>query len=163
MSLLLAFGATTSSAQILDRSGWRVTTSGECNDGNSGHAASIIDGNINSYWHSNWGGGNASGDTSKQLPQFFQLDLGSEQEFNKIGYMPRGGLDNGTVTAYKIYVSNTPFKNVSSDKNAAAIVNELGTPQMTGTFSYNGVSEFKTETSRDMLRGRYVYPLAELI
>lgn len=156
MSLLLAFGATTSSAQILDRSGWRVTTSGECNDGNSGHAASIIDGNINSYWHSNWGGGNASGDTSKQLPQFFQLDLGSEQEFNKIGYMPRGGLDNGTVTAYKIYVSNTPFKNVSSDKNAAAIVNELGTPQMTGTFSYNGVSEFKTETSRDMLRGRYV-------
>lgn len=156
MSLLLAFGATTSSAQILDRSGWRVTTSGECNDGYSGHAASIIDGNINSYWHSNWGGGNASGDTSKQLPQFFQLDLGSEQEFNKIGYMPRGGLDNGTVTAYKIYVSNTPFKNVSSDKNAAAIVNELGTPQMTGTFSYNGVSEFKTETSRDMLRGRYV-------
>lgn len=49
MSLLFAFGATTSSAQILDRSGWRVTTSGECNDGNSGHAASIIDGNINSY------------------------------------------------------------------------------------------------------------------
>lgn len=156
MSLLLAFGATTSSAQILDRSGWRVTTSGECNDGNSGHAASIIDGNINSYWHSNWGGNNASGDTSKQLPQFFQLDLGSEQEFNKIGYMPRRGLDNGTVTAYKIYVSNTSFENVSSDKNAAAIVNELGTAQMEDTFSYNNVSEFKTATSPKMLKGRYV-------
>lgn len=156
MSLLLAFGATTSSAQILDRSGWRVTTSGECNDGNSGHAASIIDGNINSYWHSNWGGNNASGDTSKQLPQFFQLDLGSEQEFNKIGYMPRGDLDNGTVTAYKIYVSNTSFENVSSDKNAAAIVNELGTAQMEDTFSYNNVSEFKTATSPKMLKGRYV-------
>lgn len=156
MSLLLAFGATTSSAQILDRSGWKVTTSGECNDGNSGHAASIIDGNINSYWHSNWDGNNASGDTSKQLPQFFQLDLGSEQEFDKIGYMPRGGLDNGTVTAYKIYVSNTSFENVSSDKNAAAIVNELGTAQMEGTFSYNNVSEFKTATSPKMLKGRYV-------
>lgn len=71
MSLLLAFGATTSSAQILDRSGWRVTTSGECNDGNSGHAASIIDGNINSYWHSNWDGGNASGEQANNYLNSF--------------------------------------------------------------------------------------------
>lgn len=162
MSLLLAFGATTSSAQILDRSRWKVTTSGECDDSSTGHAASIIDGNNNTYWHSNWGGTNASGDATKQLPQFFQLDLGSTQEFNKIGYVPRkmvgGEFDNGTVLSFKIYVSDSPFDKVSNEKSAATIVNALGTASMEGSFSYNGETtvQLKTATSTTMLSGRYV-------
>lgn len=162
MSLLLAFGATTSSAQILDRSGWKVTTSGECDDSSTGHAASIIDGNNNTYWHSNWGGTNASGDATKQLPQFFQLDLGSTQEFNKIGYVPRkmvgGEFGNGTVLSFKIYVSDSPFDKVSNEKSAATIVNALGTASMEGSFSYNGETtvQLKTATSTTMLSGRYV-------
>lgn len=167
MSLLLAFGATTSSAQILDRSGWRVTTSSECDDSGTGHAASIIDGNNKTYWHSNWGGANASGDATKTLPQFFQLDLGSKQEFNKIGYVRRnrnakGEFENGTVKSYKIYVSDNPFDQVSNEKNAAAIVNALGTAQFEGTFDYTDdttdetAAKLKTAKSPDMLAGRYV-------
>lgn len=137
MSLLLAMGSMTASAQILDRSGWSITTSSECNDGGAGHANAINDGKNNTYWHTYWNGSTgAQGDKTERLPQFFQVDLGSEQEFNTIGYIPRDGLTNGTVSNYKIYVSNSPFESVSSEKSSAAIVNALGKANYEGTFTY---------------------------
>ncbi len=137
MSLLLAMGSMTTSAQILDRSGWRITTSSECNDGGAGHADAINDGKNNTYWHTYWNGSTgAQGDKTEKLPQFFQVDLGSEQEFNTIGYIPRNDLTNGTVSKYKIYVSNTPFESVSSEKSSATIVNALGNANHEGTFTY---------------------------
>lgn len=137
MSLLLAMGSMTTSAQILDRSGWRITTSSECNDGGAGHADAINDGKNNTYWHTYWNGSTgAQGDKTEKLPQFFQVDLGSEQEFNTIGYIPRNDLTNGTVSKYKIYVSNTPFESVSSEKSSATIVNALGNANYEGTFTY---------------------------
>lgn len=159
LSLLMSMGAMTTSAQVLSRTGWTVTTSGECDDSNTGHAAAIIDGKNDTYWHSNWGNTNGSGDTSKKLPQFFQLDLGSAQEFQTIGYMPRkdvGG--NGVVKGYKLYVSDSPFETVSSSKTAAQIVSALGEPAMKGTFSYEGenTASLKTATATSVLKGRYV-------
>lgn len=109
----------------------------ECNDGGAGHADAINDGKNNTYWHTYWAGaGGAQGDQTQTLPQFFQVDLGSEQEFNTIGYIPRNGLTNGTVSKYKIYVSNSPFESVSSEKSSAAIVNALGNANYEGTFTY---------------------------
>lgn len=159
LSLLMSMGAMTTSAQVLSRTRWTVTTSGECDDSNTGHAAAIIDGKNDTYWHSNWGNTNGSGDTSKQLPQFFQLDLGSEQEFQTIGYMPRKNVkDNGVVKGYKLYVSDRPFETVSSSKTAAQIVSALGEPAMKGTFSYEGenTASLKTATAISVLKGRYV-------
>lgn len=159
LSLLMSMGAMTTSAQVLPRAGWTITTSSECDDSDYGHAAAIIDGNNNSFWHSNWGGSNASGDTSKRMPQFFQVDLGSEQEFQTIGYMPRTQLDaNGVVKGYKLYVSNSPFETVSGSKTAAQIVSALGEPAMKGTFSYDGETSasLKTATASSALKGRYV-------
>lgn len=159
LSLLMSMGAMTTSAQVLPRTGWTITTSSECDDSGYGHAAAIIDGNNNSFWHTNWGGGNASGDATKKLPQFFQVDLGSEQEFQTIGYMPRTQLDaNGVVKGYKLYVSNSPFETVSGSKTAAQIVSALGEPAMKGTFSYDGETSasLKTATAASVLKGRYV-------
>lgn len=161
MSLLLSLGSMTTSAQILSRSGWEITTSGECDDNGSGHANAIIDGKDETFWHSNWankGQLNSSGDDSKTLPQFFQVDLGSEQEFNKIGYMPRIGLHNGFVKEYKVFVSNTPFETVGDGKTAKSIVDALGdTQKMKGTFDFSdNQSNLKTATADEMLRGRYV-------
>lgn len=159
LSLLMSMGAMTTSAQVLPRAGWTITTSSECDDSGYGHAAAIIDGNNNSFWHSNWGGSNASGDATKKLPQFFQVDLGSEQEFQTIGYMPRTQLDaNGVVKGYKLYVSNSPFETVSGSKTAAQIVSALGEPAMKGTFSYDGETSasLKTATAASVLKGRYV-------
>lgn len=159
LSLLMSMGAMTTSAQVLSRTGWTVTTSGECDDSNTGHAAAIIDGKNDTYWHSNWGNTNGSGDTSKKLPQFFQLDLGSAQEFQTIGYMPRKNVkDNGVVKGYKLYVSDSPFETVGNGKTAAQIVSALGAPAMEGTFSYEGenTASLKTATATSVLKGRYV-------
>ncbi len=159
LSLLMSMGAMTTSAQVLTRTGWKVTTSGECDDNGSGHAAAIIDGNNNTYWHSRYnGGGNASGDATYALPQFFVIDLGQETSFKSIGYVPRPGLGNGTATSFKLYVRNTAFESVSGSKNAASIVNALGDPAMTGTFTYanNEGQTIKTASSETELKGRYV-------
>ena len=159
LSLLMSMGAMTTSAQVLSRTGWTVTTSGECDDSGSGHAAAIIDGNNSTYWHSRYnGGGNASGDATYKLPQFFVIDLGQETSFKSIGYVPRPELGNGTATTFKLYVSNTAFERVSDSKNAASIVNALGDPAMTGTFTYaDGEGQtIKTASSETELKGRYV-------
>lgn len=159
LSLLMSMGAMTTSAQVLTRTGWIVTTSGECDDNGSGHAAAIIDGNNSTYWHSRYnGGGHASGDATSALPQFFVIDLGQETSFKSIGYVPRPGLDNGTATSFKLYVNNTGFESVSGSKNAASIVNALGDPAMTGKFTYanNEGQTIKTASSETELTGRYV-------
>lgn len=145
MSLLLAMGSMTASAQVLDRTGWRITTSGECDDSGSGHASAIIDGKNNTYWHSNWannGQANSSGDASKKLPQFFQVDLGSEQTFRSIMYVPRENLSNGTVYSFKVYVSDTAFPSTAEGTSAANIVAGLKEAdlKMEGTFDYTGKS-----------------------
>ncbi len=166
--LLLCAGAMKATAQgLLDRSGWTVTTSGECDDSGSGHAAAITDGNTGTFWHSRWNGaGNASGDNSFTLPQFFQVDLGSEQTFQTIAYLPRryGGA-NGDAKAFKVYVSNTPFVSSGSDgkivygsttgvdNNAASIVNNLNASDLyiDGTVDYSGFTKqtyiFKSGTA----------------
>jgi F5/8 type C domain len=163
MSLLLAMGSMTASAQVLDRSGWSVTTSGECDDSGTGHASAIIDGKNNTYWHSNWasnGQANSSGDATKKLPQFFQVDLGSEQTFRSIMYVPRVNLDNGTVYSFKVYVSNTAFPSTAGGTSAANIVAGLNATdlKMEGTFDYTGKSGQPTMVwSADQdITGRYV-------
>lgn len=159
MSLLLAMGSMTASAQVLDRSGWRITTSSECNDGGAGHANAINDSKNNTYWHTYWTGSTgAQGDKTERLPQFFQVDLGSEQEFNKIGYIPRDGLTNGTVSKYKIYVSDTPFESVSSEKSSADIVNALGEAKYEGTFTYQSTDRSPVLKTAEIgnQKGRYL-------
>lgn len=160
MSLLLAMGSMTASAQILDRSGWSVTTSGECDDSGSGHASAIIDGKNNTYWHSNWGGAGAAGDATKKLPQFFQVNLGSEQTFRSIMYVPRVNLDNGTVYSFKVYVSNTAFPSTAEGASAANIVAGLKEAdlKMEGTFDYTGKSGQPTMvwSADEDITGQYV-------
>lgn len=159
MSLLLAMGSMTASAQILDRSGWKISVSGETSSDGGGKNA-IIDNKNNTYWHSNWGGNGATGDASKKLPQFFQVDLGSEQTFRSIMYVPRGVNENGTVYSFKVYVSNTAFPSTAEGTSAANIVAGLnGTDlKMEGTFDYTGKSGQPTMVwSADQdITGRYV-------
>lgn len=156
LSLLMSMGAMTTSAQVLSRTGWTVTVSGEnANDG--GGKDAIIDGNNSTYWHSRYNN-SGTGDATQTLPQFFVIDLGQETSFKSIGYVPRPGLENGTATSFKLYVSNTEFESVSGSKNAASIVNALGNPAMTGTFTYanNEGQTIKTASSETELTGRYV-------
>lgn len=159
MSLLLSLGSMTTSAQVLDRTGWSVTVSGETASDGGGKDA-IIDGKNNTYWHSNWGGNGAAGDASKKLPQFFQVDLGSEQTFRSIMYVPRGVDANGTVYAFKVYVSNTAFPSTADGTSAATIVAGLNEAdlKMEGTFDYTGKSGQPTMvwSADEDVTGQYV-------
>ena len=132
----------TAARYLLNRSKWKVSVS-------SGYRKdAIIDGDNSIYWYSDSG-----------ILQFFQIDLGSEQEFNALAYLPESGYSYRNIKDYKLYVSDTPFENVSSDKSAADIVNALGTADIESSFDYsNDGSEatFKTYTCPKMLKGRYV-------
>lgn len=156
LSLLMSMGAMTTSAQVLSRTGWTVTVSGEnANDG--GGKAAIIDGNNSTYWHSRYNN-SGTGDATQTLPQFFVIDLGQETSFGSIGYVARPNSGNGAATSFKLYVSNTPFESVSDSKSAASIVNALGEPAISGTFTYaNGEGQtIKKAGSTTELKGRYV-------
>ncbi|WP_337377860.1 discoidin domain-containing protein [Prevotellamassilia timonensis] len=156
LSLLMSMGAMTTSAQVLSRTGWTVTVSGEnANDG--GGKDAIIDGNNSTYWHSRYTN-SGTGDATQTLPQFFVIDLGQETSFGSIGYVARPNSGNGAATSFKLYVSNTPFESVSDSKSAASIVNALGEPAISGTFTYaNGEGQtIKKAGSTTELKGRYV-------
>lgn len=156
LSLLMSMGAMTTSAQVLSRTGWTVTVSGEnANDG--GGKDAIIDGNNSTYWHSRYSN-SGTGDATQTLPQFFVIDLGQETSFGSIGYVARPNSGNGAATSFKLYVSNTPFESVSDSKSAASIVNALGEPAISGTFTYaNGEGQtIKKAGSTTELKGRYV-------
>lgn len=157
MSLLLSLGSMTTSAQVLDRTGWSISVSGETASDGGGKNA-IIDGKNNTYWHSNWDG--STGDNSQDLPQFFQVDLGSPQTFRSIMYVPRGINDNGTVYTFKVYVSNTAFPSTADGTSAATIVAGLNEAdlKMKGTFDYTGKSGQPTMvwSADEDITGQYV-------
>ena len=166
LSLLIA-GTGNAAAQAddnaLDRSGWTVTVSSACDDaGTSGQKGCITDGDNTTYWHSNWGGGNAVG-TGGSLPEFINIDLGSVQTFNGFGYMPRPYASdftpaNGDCTSYKLYVSNTSFglpENPSKEQINEKVAS-LGTPDMEGDFTSGKAAFLQIGTSNQSITGQYV-------
>ncbi len=134
---------------LLDRSKWTVTVSSDCADtenGSQGWFKYLTDGDINTYWHSNWRGttaGKANGDPEKQLPQFIMVDLGEVQDVHTIIYAPRisGHNINGGALEYEIYTSDenfgyVPSTEVGSAKKWYEAYAAKHTPAATGTFSY---------------------------
>ena len=147
---------------LLDRSSWKVTVSSDCDDsgnGSQGWAKYLTDGDVNTYWHSNWQGTTADkahGDPAQQLPQFIIVDLGAVQDVQTIVYSPRvrsnsfwdtdgtgnNGM-NGSALEYEIYLSNEAFGFSQSTENGSAkawyeTYAASHTAAGAGTFSYAG-------------------------
>lgn len=164
LSLLFAFlgGGVTASAQVqlgeaLDRSTWSVSASSWCIDsGTTGNVTDIKDGKTNTYWHSNWkANGTGKGGS---LPEYFIVDLGEVKEISGFGYMPRTS-GNGMCTSYKVYVSKTPFNDVTIPATDAshkdAVKNKTGEVKA-GTMSWSGGYK-QTDVAFDAnVMGRYV-------
>lgn len=160
--LLLLFtsaGVTGAYAQnqswLVDRSRWTVTAKNETalglEGGASGPVAAMTDGNENSYWHSNWAGSRPG----RELPQYFTVDLGQNMNLGGFCYLPRpltpqGAIGDGTVSAYKVFVSNTPYNVTATDFSVPT-----STPAMEGTFTYN-TREWKYAQSTTAFSGRYI-------
>ena len=65
----------------LPKDGWTISGSSWCWDGaenSNGSFDRIKDGNPQTYWHSNWRGGNGTGQGGS-LPEWFVVDLGEIQ------------------------------------------------------------------------------------
>lgn len=142
---------------LLDRSSWTVTVSSDCADtdgGTQGWAKYLTDGDVNTYWHSNWQGtteGKANGDPTQQLPQFILVDLGEVQDVQTIIYAPRvpGANVNGEALDYEIYTSDEAFDYEQSSEGGSAkkwydAYANSHTPVAKGAFSYEN-DGYKTE------------------
>ena len=131
----------------LDRAGWTVTASSQEESGEgpgNGVASCIVDGNLDTFWHSKWEGGETG------YPHWFMIDMKSSKSFEAFEYVSRGtgtnedGENNGNIVNYQIYVSETEIN-----------PNSLPAAVATGTFSYNGSTSHKVELGKSV-KGRYV-------
>ena len=142
---------------LLDRKKWSVTVSSECadkDDGSQGWVRYLTDGDMSTYWHSNWRettADKAKGDPEKQLPQFIMVDLGEVQDVHTIIYAPRvpGANVNGGALDYEIYTSNEAFDYTPSSEEGSAkkwydAYANSHTPVAKGAFSYEN-DGYKTE------------------
>lgn len=72
-------------------------------------AAAAVDGDLTTYWHSNYGTADAAhgpNDLSdKDDQRYIQLNLATPVTVSALSYTPRSGAGNGTVTSYRIEVS----------------------------------------------------------
>lgn len=65
-----------------------------------GAAVNVLDGNVNTYWHSTW-----SQSIDHDLPQWVTVDLGGAKTIYKVGYIGRQNGSNGRYQNYEIAVS----------------------------------------------------------
>ncbi len=162
--LLLLVGVVNVNAEIgdaIDRTGWSIVASSSCDDSGSGQPTHIIDGNEETFWHSHWGGGNATGVQTGNLPEWFVIDLGSEQELGGFSYRPRNGLNNGNCLEYRVFVSSAPFTDqgvvtpitAAEDKD---VVTALGGATASGTFAAWTTAEERKVAFDNAATGRYV-------
>ena len=81
--------------------------------GDAGGAAALIDGDPNTYWHSNYGEG--TGD--KKAPYEVTIDRGSAKaEFQTVAYLPRSVANaNGSWQEFEVYASDSQQNLFSPD------------------------------------------------
>lgn len=65
-------------------------------------ASQAIDGDIDTFWHSEWG------DYEAPLPHYLQIDLGAVEEITGFIYTPRqDGQENGLILSWEFYGSDS--------------------------------------------------------
>lgn len=88
------------------RKGWTATVDSWCKDNaKAGGASYIVDGDLHTFWHSNYGN---DGTGEKNLPHYFQIDMQRPQAFRSFAYVPRQSAENGRFAQYELYVTDSP-------------------------------------------------------
>ena len=122
----------TPSLPALDRTGWTAVADSYHNASgpSDGPASNLLDGNLDSIWHTNYGGG--TGDQA--YPYNVVINMGKATTFKSFSYTPRqqGEGTNGNVKGYELWAS--------SSETALGVDDEGWTQIAKGNFEYNGVS-----------------------
>ena len=117
----------------IDRSGWTATADSYQNatGPSDGNAPNLIDGNVNSIWHSAY---NDSGTGRKEFPYNVLFKLGKATTFRSFSYTPRqDGQDaNGNIKRYELYYSDS--------ESDLAIESAEWKLAKKGSFAYNDVN-----------------------
>ena len=83
----------------IDQSLMNVTATSEENKLANNKAINVLDGNVDTIWHSSWN------NTSNPLPQSITLELDNVYNVGALKYTPRKSGSNGIIKKYKVYTS----------------------------------------------------------
>ena len=159
---LLWLCGNTMSAQITegvcDRSTWTLSSPAEPTE-ESETLAKAIDGNENTFYHSDW---HSAGTPGSTLPQYFIIDTSETAVADVQGfvYLPRPANGNGTSTKMRVYFSNTAF-DVTGGVSADALAGKGYTPAANVTFTYPDGREYKAVGFTAAQSGRYVLVVSD--
>lgn len=94
---------TADTTALVPNTGWSVTFVGSEQTGNpSNPAVNAIDGDPNSFWHTQVSGGTAS------MPHEIRFDMGGLYDIGGVRFLPRqDGSSDGRIAEYQLYLSAT--------------------------------------------------------
>ncbi|MGN1241557.1 MAG: discoidin domain-containing protein, partial [Alloprevotella sp.] len=143
---------------VCNRSTWTLSSPAEPTE-ESETLAKAIDGNENTFYHSDW---HSAGTPGSTLPQYFIIDTSETAVADVQGfvYLPRPANGNGTSTKMRVYFSDTEF-NVSGGVTADALTEKGYTPAADVTFSYPDGREYKAVGFTAAQSGRYVLVVSD--
>lgn len=81
---------------LLPQSSMTATTTSAYNGSSEGPASNVLDGNLNTIWHTNY-------NPKDELPQSLTVTFDQPRTVGKYAYMPRQVGTNGMVTEYELY------------------------------------------------------------
>lgn len=121
----------------LDRNKWQAEADSYHNGvagAADGPASNLLDRNMDTIWHTNYGGEN-SGKGDQEYPYNVVIKLDGSQKFKSFLYTPRkeGEATNGNIKGYELYASN-------ETNSLSTEAKEWGEPIARGNFEYDGVN-----------------------
>lgn len=116
----------------IDRTGWTANADSYQNASgpSDGPASNLLDGNLDSIWHTNYGGG--TGQTAYPYNVLFTLN--GQKTFESFSYTPRqnGEATNGNIKGYQLWAANT--------EETLDVESEQWIKIAEGNFKYDGVN-----------------------
>ena len=147
---------------VLDRSGWTLSSpaapSSAIEGAGDGRLAAAIDGNVSTYYHSDWSGSQ----TGKDLSQYFIIDTGEDGFSNAQGfiYTPRPNNGNGTSKKLRVYVSDTAF-DLSGGLSTSALTSYTLASEVTFDYTNDNGAVNKMVAFTAPQSGRYVLVVSD--
>ena len=93
------FNLLDTSGAVIPRTDWSVVADSAELTGEYAPAASAIDGDPSTFWHTQWQA------ASPRPPHTYTVNLGSARSVGGFKYLPRPGGGNGTIADWRFYTS----------------------------------------------------------
>lgn len=146
----------------ISRSGWTATANSEqtTTSKNEGPISNILDGNVNTIWHSRYNNNEAGGHDDRESsndPFHFVVDLGRITAFRAFSYMPRNNGPNGRFPHFDFFIANTRDElNTKMQSNNYSATGDIDTSVASSTMAvFNYVETGRFVALRSSRNQRY--------